>query len=278
MNTTGGGLGVPAARCRRPCARPSAPMTAALPPPSTHARSTQPPGAARSAPTSTRHHHNEMRRQPILDLRRDSDNLIISLAATMKAKFTARLHDRPTSTTALLKDGFGPRRPNNRRRRWRRSPALPAGRRGRRSIAERILSGALSPARRWRRARAVPRVRGLAHGHPRGDPLAGGQGDGRSAAAASGCSRSTPVTGGESLRNLLRSSDVDYAKVDAPRRAIEGAAAGVAAAQVTPADATGNELFSMLLDSPAATSMSRGDGGAPRRGSAGGGSLGDRGA
>ena len=90
-------------------------------------------------------------------------------------------------------------------------------------------------------------------------------------------------TVGESLRNLLRSSDVDYAKVDEVRRAVEVAAAGVAAARVTPddvsraeaelrrmreriddleqcveadlafhraiADATGNALFSILLDS-----------------------------
>jgi GntR family transcriptional regulator, transcriptional repressor for pyruvate dehydrogenase complex len=91
------------------------------------------------------------------------------------------------------------------------------------------------------------------------------------------------ATVGESLRNLLRSSDVDYAKVDEVRRAIEIAAAGVAAARRTPedvaradgelrrmrdriddleecvqadlafhraiADATRNELYSMLLDS-----------------------------
>ena len=90
-------------------------------------------------------------------------------------------------------------------------------------------------------------------------------------------------TVGESLRNLLRSSDLDYAKVDEVRRAVEVAAAGVAAARVTPddvsraeaelrrmreriddleqcveadlafhrasADATGNALFSSLLDS-----------------------------
>jgi GntR family transcriptional regulator, transcriptional repressor for pyruvate dehydrogenase complex len=91
------------------------------------------------------------------------------------------------------------------------------------------------------------------------------------------------ATVGESLSNLLRSSDVDYAKVDEVRRAIEIAAAGVAAARRTPedvaradaelrrmrdhiddleecvqadlafhraiADATRNELYSMLLDS-----------------------------
>jgi DNA-binding FadR family transcriptional regulator len=90
-------------------------------------------------------------------------------------------------------------------------------------------------------------------------------------------------TVGESLRNLLRTADVDYAKVDEVRRTIEVAAAGAAAARGTPddvaradaelrrmreriddleecvqadlafhrviADATGNELYSMLLDS-----------------------------
>ncbi|HEX5194965.1 MAG TPA: FCD domain-containing protein [Solirubrobacteraceae bacterium] len=152
-------------------------------------------------------------------------------------------------------------------------------------IAEQILSGALSPGealaperelcREFDVSRTVIReaIRSLA-GKGMVESI-GGSGV-RVLAIDAG-------TVGESLRNLVRSSDVDYAKVDEVRRALEVAAAGVAAARVTAddvaraeaelrrmrdriedveecvqadlafhraiADTTGNELFSMLLDS-----------------------------
>jgi GntR family transcriptional regulator, transcriptional repressor for pyruvate dehydrogenase complex len=152
-------------------------------------------------------------------------------------------------------------------------------------IAERILSGALSPGQALAPERELGREFGVSRTVIR-EAIRSLSGKGMVESIGGSGVRVLAIdagTVGESLRNLLRSSDVDYAKVDEVRRAVEVAAAGVAAARVTPADvaraeaelrrmrdriddleecvqadvafhrtiaeATCNELFSMLLDS-----------------------------
>jgi GntR family transcriptional regulator, transcriptional repressor for pyruvate dehydrogenase complex len=152
-------------------------------------------------------------------------------------------------------------------------------------IGERILSGALSPGEALAPERELCREFGVSRTVIR-EAIRSLSGKGMVESIGGSGVRVLAIdagTVGESLRNLLRSSDVDYAKVDEVRRAIEVAAAGVAAARVTSddvaraeaalrrmrdriddleecvqadlafhravADATGNELFGMLLDS-----------------------------
>ena len=152
-------------------------------------------------------------------------------------------------------------------------------------IAERILSGALSPGAALAPERELCREFGVSRTVIR-EAIRSLSGKGMVESIGGSGVRVLAIdadTVGESLRNLLRSADVDYAKVDEVRRAVEVAAAGVAAARVTPddvaraeaelrrmrdriddleecvqadlgfhraiADASQNELFSMLLDS-----------------------------
>jgi GntR family transcriptional repressor for pyruvate dehydrogenase complex len=152
-------------------------------------------------------------------------------------------------------------------------------------IAERILTGEVTPGDTLPPERELCREFGVSRTVIR-EAIRSLSGKGLVAAVGGSGVRVLAVdagTVGESLRNLLRSSDVDYAKVDEVRRAIEIAAAGVAASRRTRedvacadavlrrmrdriddleacvqadlafhraiADATRNELYSMLLDS-----------------------------
>ncbi|MFZ0388363.1 MAG: FadR/GntR family transcriptional regulator [Solirubrobacteraceae bacterium] len=152
-------------------------------------------------------------------------------------------------------------------------------------IAERILSGALPSGETLAPERELCREFGVSRTVVR-EAIRSLSGKGMVESIGGSGVRVLTIdagTVGESLRNLLRSSEVDYAKVDEVRRAIEVAAAGVAAARVTPADVaraeaelrrmrdriddleqcvqadlafhqaiadgTGNELFGMLLES-----------------------------
>jgi GntR family transcriptional regulator, transcriptional repressor for pyruvate dehydrogenase complex len=153
-------------------------------------------------------------------------------------------------------------------------------------IAERILSGELSPGEALAPERELCREFGVSRTVIR-EAIRSLAGKGMVESIGGSGVRVLALgadTVGESLRNLLRSStDVDYGKVDEVRRAIEVAAAGAAAARGTPediaraaaelrrmreaigdleecvqadlafhraiADASGNELYSMLLDS-----------------------------
>lgn len=152
-------------------------------------------------------------------------------------------------------------------------------------IAERILSGALPPGETLAPERELCREFGVSRTVIR-EAIRSLAGKGMVESIGGSGVRVLALdagTVGESLRNLVRSSDVDYAKVDEVRRAIEVAAAAMAASRVTPGDvtraeaelrrmrdriddleecvqadlefhraiagATGNELFTMLLDS-----------------------------
>jgi GntR family transcriptional regulator, transcriptional repressor for pyruvate dehydrogenase complex len=152
-------------------------------------------------------------------------------------------------------------------------------------IAERILSGQLSPGEALAPERELCREFGVSRTVIR-EAIRSLAGKGMVESIGGSGVRVLAIdadTVGESLRNLLRSADVDYAKVDEVRRTIEVAAAGAAAVRGTPddvaradaelrrmreriddleecvqadlafhrviADATGNELYSMLLDS-----------------------------
>jgi DNA-binding FadR family transcriptional regulator len=152
-------------------------------------------------------------------------------------------------------------------------------------IAEQILSGTLSPGETLAPERELCREFGVSRTVIR-EAIRSLAGKGMVESIGGSGVRVLAIdagTVGESLRNLLRSSDVDYAKVDVVRRAIEVAAAGLAAGHVTPddvargeaqlrrmrehigdleecvqadlefhrviADTTRNELFAMLLDS-----------------------------
>jgi DNA-binding FadR family transcriptional regulator len=152
-------------------------------------------------------------------------------------------------------------------------------------IAERILSGALAPGQALAPERELCREFGVSRTVIR-EAIRSLAGKGMVESIGGSGVRVLALdagTVGESLRNLLRTADVDYAKVDEVRRTIEVAAAGAAAARGTPddvaradaelrrmreriddleecvqadlafhrviADATGNELYSMLLDS-----------------------------
>jgi GntR family transcriptional repressor for pyruvate dehydrogenase complex len=152
-------------------------------------------------------------------------------------------------------------------------------------IAERILSGQLSPGAALAPERELCREFGVSRTVIR-EAIRSLAGKGMVESIGGSGVRVLAIdadTVGESLRNLLRSADVDYAKVDEVRRTIEVAAAGAAAVRGTPddvaradaelrrmreriddleecveadlafhrviADATGNELYSMLLDS-----------------------------
>jgi GntR family transcriptional regulator, transcriptional repressor for pyruvate dehydrogenase complex len=152
-------------------------------------------------------------------------------------------------------------------------------------IAERILSGAPAPGEALAPERELCREFGVSRTVIR-EALRSLAGKGMVESIGGSGVRVRAIdagTVGESLRNLLRSSDLDYAKVDEVRRAVEVAAAGIAAARARGedlaraeaelarmrdgiddleecvqadlafhraiADATGNELFSMLLDS-----------------------------
>jgi GntR family transcriptional regulator, transcriptional repressor for pyruvate dehydrogenase complex len=158
-------------------------------------------------------------------------------------------------------------------------------------IAERILSGAPAPGEALAPERELCREFGVSRTVIR-EALRSLAGKGMVESIGGSGVRVRAIdadTVGESLRNLLRSSDLDYAKVDEVRRAVEVSAAGIAAARAGPAaragrealaraeaelarmrdgiddleecvqadlafhraiaDATGNELFSMLLDS-----------------------------
>jgi GntR family transcriptional regulator, transcriptional repressor for pyruvate dehydrogenase complex len=152
-------------------------------------------------------------------------------------------------------------------------------------IAERILSGAPAPGEALAPERELCREFGVSRTVIR-EALRSLAGKGMVESIGGSGVRVRaidPGTVGESLRNLLRSSDLDYAKVDEVRRAVEVSAAGIAAVRAgredlvraeaelqrmrdgiddleecvqadlafhrAIADATGNELFSMLLDS-----------------------------